>query len=420
MWLRGRSVLPGRWRDLCQDLTVGLSVSLLLVIGSAIAVPDELWLAVPSTVGPLFPTPGVLVLLLVEGLSLTFRRVAPLTVLLCTAAASLAVDALDRPPPLPLGVLVAVYTVAVRRQALVSIGSAAGYLAAIIAGIATGWAPVNDDHFFTDLMALTATVTLGYGVALSRTRARLAERIAAELAHRQEARTRAAVEQEQARFAREVHDMVAHDVSVIVAQASAARRGFADETTGTARTLSSIEAAGRDALDGLRRLIHLLRTEFRATDGSSQPALDDLPVLLARVRRAGLPVELLVRGAARRLPEALELNAYRIIQESLTNTLKHAGPSRATVLLHYEDDMLDVEIRDDGADMTSRPVRPRHADPGEPEPESRSALGVPGSGYGLTSMRERAALLGGELVTGDVDGRGFRVAARFPVGVARS
>jgi signal transduction histidine kinase len=237
---------------------------------------------------------------------------------------------------------------------------------------------------------------LGYGVALSRARARLAEHRAAVLAQDHDDHMRAAVEQEQARIAREVHDIVAHDVSVMVAQAAAARLVFDDEPRTAADALSSIEAVGRDALDGLRRLVNLLRTEADS-ERAPQPGLDRLPWLLEQVRRAGLPVSLTVLGDARPLPATVELNAYRIVQEALTNSLKHAGRTEAAVLLDYRGESLRVEVRDRGGGPPALPAR--EASPG----------------YGLISMQQRAALLGGELEAGPQADRGFRVSAELPL-----
>jgi signal transduction histidine kinase len=278
-------------------------------------------------------------------------------------------------------VLVALYTVATLRRPLVSGGAAAAYVLVFTAAAVSGWLAVEDDQYYIDLVAVVATVTLGYGVALGRMRAGVAEQRAAQLGRDQEARTRVAVQQEQARIAREVHDIVGHDISVMVAQAAAARRVLGRRPETVADSLTSIEAVGRDALDGLRRLVGLL-----------QPGLERLPWLLAQVERAGLPVELRIRGNPGPLPSTVELNAFRIVQEALTNALKHAGPTRAVVTLDYRTDTLDVEVRDEG----------------------RGPHEQPSPGFGLTGMQQRVGMLGGDLVVGP-DARGFRVCARLPV-----
>jgi len=383
-----------------QDALVAAVVAALMLLGSAVTVADDLWAAPPRMAGPLVPSAVVAALLLAESLPLALRRVAPLPVLAVCVAASLGLQAMSEPTPLPLGVLVAVCTVAMRLRPLVSVWVVAAYLGLLAAGIATGAAPLSDDLFYEYLVSVIATVMLGYGIALGRARARIAERRAAETARLQEERTRAAVEQEQSRIAREVHDIVAHDVSVIVAQAAAARRLLPGDSA-PAHTLHSIETVGRDALDGLRRLVHLLRSEIGDEPRAPQPTLDGLPFLLAQLRVAGLPVELEVRGEARRLPGTVETNAYRIVQEALTNALKHAGPARAVVVLDYRPDELHVEVRDDGRGATAAAAAP-----------GRPALG----GFGLVSMQQRAALLDGSVHVGPEESGGFRVSARFPVG----
>jgi signal transduction histidine kinase len=384
---RGRSRLG-------RDLGIALLVGLLLLVGTGLALEDDFSLSVVGDSARRLPDAVGLLVILAGALPLTFRRRAPLTVLVVTAAASLIYQELgNRPEPLPLAVLVALYTVAVARRPLVCSLAAVVYVVAFTAGTLAGWSPLTDDQYYVYLVSVVATVMLGYGVALGHARARLAEQRATELTREHEARTNAAVAQEQARIAREVHDIIAHDVSVIVAQAAAARRVFDAQPQTAATALASIETVGRDALDGLRRLVGLLRTHEDESARLPQPSLERLPWLLTQVEKAGLPVELTVRGHPCALPTTVELNAYRIVQEALTNILKHAGPTRATVLLDYGDESLRVEVRDHG-----RGVSVGHAD-----------------GYGLISMQQRAALVGGEVSAGPAEHRGFRVAARLPV-----
>jgi signal transduction histidine kinase len=296
------------------------------------------------------------------------------------------------PQPLRLGALVALYTVAVVRRPIICLVAATVYVVTFTVSSLSGWTPLTDDQYYIDLVSVVVTVMVGYGVALARTRTALAERTAAELAREQAARTEAAVAQEQARIAREVHDIVAHDLSVMVAQAGAARRVVTSTPQAAATALASIEGVGRDALDGLRRLVTLLRTDRGRADRSPQPSLERLPWVLAQVQRAGVPVVLTIRGQPRDLSATVELNAYRIVQEALTNVLKHAGPARARVVLEYGEDHLRVEVRDDG----------------------RGSASHPSAGYGLVSMQQRAAMLGGELIAGPAV-RGFVVSARLPV-----
>lgn len=381
-----------------HDLPLAIVVTVLLLIGTGVSLEDDWVIAIAGTGHRVWlPGPGGLALVLGGGLVLAFRHLAPVTVFAVSAGASLAYQALGyRPPPLPLGVLVALFTVAVLRRPLVCNSVAAAYVLAFTVAGLTGWLPTTDDHYYIDLVSVVATVMLGYGVALGRARVTLAEHRTAVMAQDQDGRMRAAVEQEQSRIAREVHDIVAHDVSVIVAQAAAARRVFATQPKTAADALASIEAVGRDALDGLRRLVGLLRTDPGADDRSPQPGLDRLPWLLDQVRRAGLSVNLTVLGRPHRLPATVELNAFRIIQEALTNSLKHAGPTQATVLLDYTGESLHVEVYDQG---------------GEAPPARKDTT----PGYGLISMQQRAGMLGGELEVGPEPERGFRVSVRLPV-----
>lgn len=381
-----------------HDLPLAIVVTVLLLIGTGVSLEDDWVIAIAGAGHRVWlPGPGGLALVLGGGLVLAFRHLAPVTVFAVSAGASLAYQALGyRPPPLPLGVLVALFTVAVLRRPLVCNSVAAAYVLAFTVAGLTGWLPTTDDHYYIDLVSVVATVMLGYGVALGRARVTLAEHRTAVMAQDQDGRMRAAVEQEQSRIAREVHDIVAHDVSVIVAQAAAARRVFATQPKTAADALASIEAVGRDALDGLRRLVGLLRTDPGADDRSPQPGLDRLPWLLDQVRRAGLSVDLTVLGRPHRLPATVELNAFRIIQEALTNSLKHAGPTQATVLLDYTGESLHVEVYDQG---------------GEAPPARKDTT----PGYGLISMQQRAGMLGGELEVGPEPERGFRVSVRLPV-----
>jgi signal transduction histidine kinase len=375
-----------------QDFRLAMLVALLLMVGSGVSLEDDFNLSVTSA-GNVLPGPYALLLALVGSLPLTFRRLAPLPVLALTVTASLAYQALGlRPEPLPISVLVAIYTVAVLRRPLVASLAASAYVLAFTVGALTGWAPLTDDQMYIDLVSVVATVMVGYGVALGHARASMAEQRAAELAREQEDRTQAAVAQEQARIAREVHDIVAHDVSVMVAQAAAGRRVFATKPQVAAEALASIETVGRDALDGLRRLVTLLRTDVEQSGRSPQPSLDRLPWLFDQVQRAGLPVTLTVRGKPRPLPATVELNAFRIVQEALTNILKHAGPTEATVTLDYDDTELRVDVRDRG----------------------RGSAPSPSPGYGLISMQQRARMLGGDLVARPAE-QGFLVSARLPV-----
>jgi signal transduction histidine kinase len=216
----------------------------------------------------------------------------------------------------------------------------------------------------------------------------------AQLAERErDLAAREAVVEERARIARELHDAIAHNVSMMVVQAGAERRVL-DGNAGTTReVLETIERIGRSALTEMRRLVGMLRSDA-ADSLAPQPGLGDLPTLVGQVCEAGLPVELHVDGEPRELPVGIELSAYRIVQEALTNALKHAGESHAFVRVHYGADSLELEIVDDGG--------------GAPAPLSSG-------GHGLIGMRERVALYGGRLDAGRRPSGGFAVRVLLPI-----
>lgn len=218
------------------------------------------------------------------------------------------------------------------------------------------------------------------------------EERAARLEQDQEERQREAVADERARIAREMHDVVAHSVSVMTVQAGAARLLLPTDPRGAVEPLLAVEETGRQALTELRRLLGVLRQDAFEPVLAPQPGIEDLPQLAETVREAGLPVELVVEGERRPLPAGVALAAYRIAQEALTNTLKHAGPAHARVLVRYAPDGVVLEVSDDGR-----------------APQSH------GQGHGLVGMRERAAVYGGQLQADRCPGGGFLVRASLPV-----
>ncbi|MFL6097738.1 MAG: sensor histidine kinase [Blastococcus sp.] len=394
-----------RWPR-ASDAALAIGVALTSLIGFGVSVVDDFpFLLVDHDGQPRLPVSRALLEVLAEALPLAFRRVAPVPVFVLVAGASLADEALNRhPEPLPLAVLVALYTLAVMRRPLVAGIAAACYLAGLAADTATAWTDVSDDQLYIDLLAVVGTVTLGCWIYLGRARISRAERRTLEVTRAAEARTREAVDQERARIARDMHDVLGHQLSVIVAQAATTRRVHADRPQATADALGSIESVGRDALSGLRRVVGLLRVDRERPDPPDQPGLDRLGALVQEVRRAGMPVELVVLGIPRQLPEEVEQNAFRIVQEALTNSLRHSGRTGATVTLVYGDDGLDIEVTDAGGNGHPGPAA---RDPGD---------GPPAGGFGLVGMRQRVEMLGGGLAAGaDGDG-GFRVRARLPVG----
>jgi signal transduction histidine kinase len=205
-----------------------------------------------------------------------------------------------------------------------------------------------------------------------------------------------AIAEERGRIARELHDVVAHSISVMVLQARGGRRVLKSEPADAHDAFATIERTGQQALDEMRRLLGMLRGSDETLALAPQPSLKELDRLVEQVRAAGLPVEVTVEGEPRELPPGVDLSAFRIVQEALTNALKHAGPSRARVVLRYHPDDLELEISDDG--------------PGTGE-------GV-GPGYGLLGMRERVSVYGGELQSGRRPGGGYALRVRLPLHTA--
>jgi signal transduction histidine kinase len=284
----------------------------------------------------------------------------------------------------PVAIFCALYALAVwtppRRFAV-------GLALVVTADLAAGVAPHGDLHSAVPFTVVTCVVMLLVRRVLGdrERRAQLAER-------ERDLAAREAVVEERARIARELHDAIAHNVSMMVVQAGAERRVL-DETSGSTKdVLVTIERIGRGALTEMRRLVGMLRSDA-ADPLTPQPGLDDLPTLVSQVREAGLPVELQVDGDRRELPVGIELSAYRIVQEALTNALKHAGQARASVHVRYGQDSLELEIVDDGA--------------GAQPP-------VATGGHGLVGMRERVALYGGRLDAGRRPSGGFAVRVLLP------
>jgi signal transduction histidine kinase len=218
---------------------------------------------------------------------------------------------------------------------------------------------------------------------------------AAHLEREQAAEARRAVAEERARIARELHDVVAHRVSLMTVQAGAAKTVAADDLEGAVQAMEAVEVAGRQALSELRHLLNVLRPEADVDGLDPQPGLADVPRLVAQFEQAGLDVSLSMNGARTDLPARVDLSAYRIVQEALTNVLKHAGTTaRAEVRLSTDDHGVAIEVLDDGHGDTM----------------------LPGSGQGIVGMRERAQLLGGSLEAGPRPRGGFQVVARLPIG----
>ncbi|HEX2240679.1 MAG TPA: sensor histidine kinase, partial [Actinomycetota bacterium] len=214
-----------------------------------------------------------------------------------------------------------------------------------------------------------------------------------QLEQQQEARTQAAIAQERARLARELHDVIAHNVSVMVVQAGAAQQVFAQSPDQAIESLENIQRTGRATVTELRRLLGILRVGDAESETAPQPGLRELGALVHQVRGTGLPVELEIDGSDRPLPASIELSAYRIVQEGLTNALKHANASAVDVRITYGDSQLSIEIVDDGRGLTRNGAE----------------------GHGLIGIRERVAMYNGKMEVGSRAEGGFRLRAVIPL-----
>ena len=346
-------------------------------------------------------------LLILQTLPIALRRRNPMRILFITGSAITLYSLLGYLGPNGVGdstgaygVVVAFYTVAAnepRRRAIVAAAVTAGFVLASFAAYATfdsitGWTA----NLSVTYLSFGLAWLIGDNLRVRRAYTRQLENRAAELEIEREEKATQAVTEERARIARELHDVVAHYVSVMVVQAAGARR-IADKDPVAARgALEAVEAAGRTALAEMRRMLEVLRADDPGM--GPQPGLGEIDRLIGNVRDAGLPVEYSIEGTACCLPAGMDLAAYRIVQEALTNTVKHGGKATARVTVRYTSDTLEIEVIDDGR--------------GAAAPLLSAA---DGGGHGLIGMKERVGLFGGELQTGPVLTGGYRVFARMPI-----
>jgi signal transduction histidine kinase len=326
-----------------------------------------------------------LVLSAVAAGSLLWRRRFPLPVLAVTLLAASATGPLAQSDLIGLPMLVALYSVG---RAVGDVRWSAGALAVTVIVsqimLVIDGAPLSELVF--GLVVLSAVWYIG-----RRMRSRAAR--AVELERERQAEARGMVIEERTRIARELHDVVAHRVSLMTVQAGAAKTVADDDPQGARRAMEAVEKEGRQVLGELRHLLGVLRPADGSDGLGPQPGLADLPRLVEQFREAGLEVSLAIDDERRELPVPVALSAYRIVQEALTNVLKHAGPdAHAEVGITGDDRAVTIEVLDDG----------------------RGATILPGSGHGIFGMRERALLLGGTLDAGPRLEGGFRVTARLP------
>jgi signal transduction histidine kinase len=333
--------------------------------------------------------------------ALLWRRQAPLVSLIVAAVivelSNLVAQALADAATFTVAILLAIYSVGryARGRALIA-GVVIVAIAIPFAAVEPG-DPVTASDIAFFVIFFGAPLVVGRFVRHRGERERALEGRAEQLAAERDTRAREAVAQERTRIARELHDVVAHAISLMVLQARGGRRVLHDEPDETRTALDAIEHAGEQALVEMRRLLGLLRHSDLEPSLAPPPSLSRIEELVAGIRASGLPVEVAIEGEPVELPPGVDVSAYRIVQEALTNALKHAGPAHARVTVTYGLDAVDLAIVDDG----------------------RGPAAVNGSGYGLAGMRERIAIYGGSLESGPGADGGYALRVRLPLPSAR-
>jgi signal transduction histidine kinase len=375
-------------------------------------------------------------------LPLVLRRRYPLTVFVVVVAASVVYFSFEYPGTGPmLAWLVALYGVAAYVRRRVAMYCLVGTLVANAVGTAFS----EESGGIAGIVGISAVFltawVLGDNMRVRRAYVAAVEDRAAQLEREQDAQARRAVLEERSSIARELHDVVAHSMSVMVVQAGAARRTLDRDRARAVEAIGHIESTGRGALAEMRRLVGVLRSDVEPPSPAThhdqagevtppsrqpddrpallpQPGIDQLPALVGQCCEAGLDVTLQVEGPQRPLPSGVELVAYRIVQEALTNTMRHAGPARAEVTICYGDASVTVTVADDGRGAANEADLLVVEQRGPLATVSRVSGGeelAVGPGHGLTGMRERVALYGGRIEVGPRPGGGFRVWAEIPV-----
>ena len=374
-----------------------------VVLAAAITAMVIVDLSSPADASGVRPTDVWAVLLsLLQTIPLAFRRRAPLPTFLLIVTGvcvyyAMGYEVTDG----TLATFVGVYTVAAhenRGRSLLALGVLALAMTWYWVFRAEPYDPTTP--IWIGILAVLSW-SLGEYVKARRAYTTQVETLAQRLDQARELEARQAVWKERTRLARELHDLIGHTVNLMVIQAGAGRRTVSSDPAVAERAFQTIESTGREALDELDRLLGVLRTEEDEPDLPPLPGLDQVQALADRFEDSGLAVEVSIEGQQVSLPRSLDQSAYRIIQEALTNALRHAGGAIAQVVVRYRDNQLELEVADDG-----------HQDR---EPQKQ-----PAGGRGLIGIRERVAMFGGDLDAGPRPGGGFVVRCRFPLTAGRS
>jgi signal transduction histidine kinase len=369
------------------------------------------------------PSWAAVAIIVVAVVPAAFRRRWPRTVLALVVTAGAVATAISSSPVPPLAAAFVIYVIPLRfarRDALLLLAgtllvTAAGLVAFAFVPHGTGGPETGSIGKAAGLLLesgllITIAWLTGYSVRQQRAQAADRREQAERRAREQQAEARRARSEERVQISRELHDVVAHTLSVIAVQAGVASYVIGERPEEAARALSSIEQTSRSALQEMRALLGVLRDDESGTSNGARPGprdaalapapgLADLHTLVERTGHAGVQVDLRVDGERPRLTAGLDLAAYRVIQEAVTNVIKHAATDRCQVTVAFREDSLTLQVTDNGAGSTA----------------SSGDVDLPVAGNGIIGMRERAAMYGGEVRATPLPGRGFRVTARFPL-----
>jgi signal transduction histidine kinase len=389
-----------RLETIANDPRVRLAADALLALVLAVAALVDV-ARDPVAWGGRGPAQVLLALAVSLPLALRARLPVPVVVVVNVASGLLVLLAAPHQPGFEpfVAVIVCFYSLAAhtgRRTAIVTL--ALMFAIGIPFTVAASTRGTSGGNLLPPIVFLLGGWAIGRIIRGRRSRTVELEALTRELEAQRDLQARAAVAIERGRIARELHDVVAHNVSMMVVQAGAAERVLEGAQPNVRAALAAIAGTGRETIDEMRALLGVLRATDDGLALSPQPGLEDIEQLVANVRDAGLPVELRIEGVPAALPQPLALSAYRIVQEALTNTLKHAEAAHAEVSIRYRDAGVELDVRDDGI---------------------ARANGTARGGHGLIGMRERVAMFGGELVAGPQGGGGFSVHARLPLEPAR-
>jgi signal transduction histidine kinase len=398
-----------RWLDSpARDVVFALVMTVVLGLGSYSEGHPNQSFDVSSFNGRPVPHPtAALALVAVACLALAWRRRYPVTVLAVSAAAVAVYSLLGYVNGAALlAPVLALYAVAsqvsVRRAVIAAVSTLAVLMAATAANNPFG--QISGGGF--DIIPFMVVAVLFAGIAVANRRAYTASVLA-----RAEQDARRQVDEERLRIARELHDVVAHTMATINVQAGVAAHVLPTQPEAVAEALQAIKAASKEGLRELRAILNVLRQADDADPVQPAPGLAQLDALVEGARRSGLPVTLAVAGAPFPLPAAVDLAAYRIVQESLTNVIRHAGPANAAVSLRYRPDEIGIDVTDTGHGPATGPG----SGAATSGTAGHSQAGHGQAGHGQAGMRERAAAVGGTVHAGPRPGGGYQVTARLPV-----